>query len=576
MKRTLSRWIALAPPIDRRLRLALRSWRARRSALPDWRALIGAEWGEWEAAREAARGGPKVLVATSVGAHTAGAILESALAIALALRGAEVHVLLCDGVLPACLDCTYKWYADGDEFAALGPQARLCPTCFAPAEEMFRALGLRVHRYGELVDAEARRAAAAAAADVPLARIADYERDGIPAGEHAVAGALRYFARANLEGEPAAEGVLRRFLHGALLAAAAARRLFERERFRAAVFHHGIYVPQGLIGAAARNAGVRVVNWNPAYRTGCFIFSHGDSYHHTLMSEPAASWEAMAWGRAQDEEIAAYLRSRWSGTKDWIWFHERPQMDVAAIEREIGIDLSRPTIGMLTNVAWDAQLHYPANAFRDMHEWILKSIRYFAGRPDLQLVIRIHPAEIHGGLPSRQLVADEIRRVYPALPRNVRVIPPESRASTYAVLERCNAAIIYGTKMGVELAATGTPVIVAGEAWVRGKGFTYDVSSQAEYESLLGRLPFAARLDDARLERARRYAYHFFFRRMIPVRAIVRSGDWRPYRVGAGGLAALRPGACPGLDVIMRGILEGSDFVYAAERDACTQQAGAG
>ena len=63
---------------------------------------------------------------------------------------------------------------------------------------------------------------------------------------------------------------------------------------------------------------------------------------------------------------------------------------------------AKPVIGLLTNVSWDAQLHYPANAFPNMLEWLVQTCEYFATRPDLQLLIRVHPAEISGFPPSRQ------------------------------------------------------------------------------------------------------------------------------------------------------------------------------
>ena len=59
--------------------------------------------------------------------------------------------------------------------------------------------------------------------------------------------------------------------------------------------------------------------------------------------------------------------------------------------------------------------------------------------------------------------------------------------------------------------------MVAGEAWIRGKGFSTDVTSVAEYDEVLEALPRGARLSPAEVDRARRYAYHFFFRRMIPL-----------------------------------------------------------
>jgi hypothetical protein len=63
----------------------------------------------------------------------------------------------------------------------------------------------------------------------------------------------------------------------------------------------------------------------------------------------------------------------------------------------------------------------------------------------------------------------------------------------------------------------GIPVIVAGEAWIRNTGVTIDVGSQEEYFRALDRLPLPGRLPPETVRRARQYAFHFFFRRMIPI-----------------------------------------------------------
>jgi len=232
------------------------------------------------------------------------------------------------------------------------------------------------------------------------------------------------------------------------------------------------------------------------------------------------------------------------------------------------LDFSRPSIGLLTNVMWDAQLHYPANAFKNMLDWVLKTIRYFAGRPEMQLVIRVHPAEISGFIPSRQPIIGEIKKVFPELPANIFIIPPESRISTYDLMEKCNAFIIYGTKTGVELAARGIPVIVAGEAWIRNKGITIDASSEEEYFRILSRLPLKERLSGETTLRAKKYAYHFFFRRMIPVEFVEPTGiENIPYRINIQSLKDLLPGRSKGLDTICDGIMRGADFIYTAEEN---------
>lgn len=515
--------------------------------------------------REAARHGPTILIATSTGGHRALTSVESLLAVALTLRGADVHFLLCDGVLPACMQATIGQFRDQSEFVRHGPAQSLCDDCFAIGYATYRPLGLPVHRYSRLITRSERRMADELSASIPLSAIGDFRLDGLAVGEHALAGALRYFARGNLDHEPDAEPVLRRYLRASLLTTYAVRRLLDRFAFDCACFNHGIYVPQGLVGEVARQRGVRVVNWNPAYRKRCFIFSHGDTYHHTLMSEPTSVWENMQWTPEMETAVMDYLKSRWQGTRDWIWFHEKPQEDLAAIAEELGIDFSRPSVGMLTNVMWDAQLHYPANAFPNMLEWVLQTIRYFEQRPDVQLIIRVHPAEVRGTIPSRQPMETEIRKVFPRLPQNVFLIPPESPVSTYAVMLQCDGVIIYGTKTGVELTSFGIPVIVAGEAWIRNKGVTMDAPTAEEYFRLLDRLPLRQRMDEATTRRARMYAYHFFFRRMIPLSMMQPVSGVPPYRLCVSGLDDMMPGRDLGLDVICQGVLEGSAFVYPAE-----------
>src|SRR6185503_7931795 len=129
------------------------------------------------------------------------------------------------------------------------------------------------------------------ATTLPVDEIEAFTLDGLAIGEHAHAGALRFFATGSLNDERHGEAVLRRYLESALLTTFATRRLIRSVGFTAAVFTHGIYVPWGLVGAVARQEGVKVSTWNVAYRKRRFIFSHDDTYHHTLMSEPLSHWE---------------------------------------------------------------------------------------------------------------------------------------------------------------------------------------------------------------------------------------------------------------------------------------------
>lgn len=478
------------------------------------------------------------------------------LAAALQLRGARVSILVDDGTLPM----TEKnlFYRGRHDFKKRRFDYLL-------VQRIFKPLGVTIVRMSEFVTAADRQASELLAATITMADVKHYTPDGLAIGEHALAGALRYFARGTIAQEPVAERVVRRYVVAAELTRYAIQRLVAQQTIDVACFHHGIYVPQGIIGEVLRQHHIRVVNWNVAYREKCFIFSHTETYHHSLMSESVTTWENLKLTPALDEKISQYLVSRHKGSKDWISFNRAPQEDIDKICAQHQIDPNKPAVALLTNVIWDAQLHYRTNVFPNMIDWVLKTITYFSKRPDLQLIIRIHPAECKGTIPSRQPMADEIARAFPTLPTNVIVIRPEDATSTYVVTSMCNAAIIFGTKTGVELVTTGLPTIVAGEAWIKSKGLTIDPTSESDYYKTLDTLPLAHGLDANTIQRAKRYAYHFFFRRMIPVQAI------QPRKSIAFGLqleslADLQPGADRGLDVICDGILHGTPFIYPAEQ----------
>jgi len=504
-------------------------------------------------------------VSTNVAGFRHVSSLESVLAVALTLRGVEVHLSLCDAALPACLRAGLDNVPDPAAFTDYGLPSLICGACTAEGDRELASLDIPTHRLNALLTSDDRATARAIADSVPIGDIRTFRLEGLAVGEHAFAGALRYFARGDLTGVPAAEIVVRRYFEASILTVYALRRLTDRIKFATSCFHHGIYVPQGLVGEVLRQRQVPVVNWNPAYRQNTFIFSHGDSYHHTMLSEQPEVWRNIPWDDGMESEIMAYLNSRRLGTRDWIWFHEKPVEDYDSFAKELGLDRNKPTVGLLTNVMWDAQLHFTANAFPNMLEWVVETIRYFWQRSDLQLLIRIHPAEIRGTIPSRQPLLAEIQRIFPSLPDNVFIIEPESQISTYAAMEHCDTVIIYGTKTGVELSSVGIPTIVGGEAWIRNKGLTMDASSPAEYRRLLDQLPLGRRMDAKTTKLARQYAYHFFFRRMIPLPFVIPTK--KPgYELAVPSLDALRPGNYPGLDVICDGILQGAPFIYPAEK----------
>ncbi len=531
---------------------------------PNWNELVQEAGKSWHD-QIASASGTRVLVGTNTGMHGAVSTFDSLLSCALTQAGAQVSRIFCDGSIPACLIPVYGEATPPEMIAERKLVDRLCKACFNRGTHTHRPLGLPEFRFSEFLQDEDYINATSIAAGVDIGKLPEWTLDGISVGEHAYAGALRYFAKGDLNGELLADEILLRYLEGAIITKWVYERVIEAWKPDVVVLHHGIYSPQGIAADVCRKAGVKVVTWVVAYRKSCFIFSHDDTYHHTMMSEPVETWENINLSEAQRAELYEYLGGRAKGSGDWIYFHEEPSADFQTYAQNKDIDLNKPLVSILTNVMWDAQLHYPANAFRGMEEWIVETVRHFIDKPELEVAVRIHPAEVRGSIKSRQCVADILAKAFPILPRHIHIIEPDEEASTYALANASNAVIIYGTKMGTELAPMGKPIIVGGEAWIRNKGLTQDAKNKEDYFSILNKLPYA---DDANLPdkaRAEKYAYHFFFRRMIPLTFLEPNGTGAMFGFEFDSINDIKPGNHTGLDVITNGIMHGSPFVYQAE-----------
>jgi capsule polysaccharide export protein KpsC/LpsZ len=216
---------------------------------------------------------------------------------------------------------------------------------------------------------------------------------------------------------------------------------------------------------------------------------------------------------AQFEQIRSLFTARQRASL-WENFSRRwqgiPSEGGQKVRRALGLD-SRPVVLLATNVIGDS-LTLGRQVFSDsMTEWLERTIRYFAGRSDVQFVVRIHPGEM---ITKGQSVADVVRRVLPELPEHIHLIPADGQVNTYDIVEIADLGLVYTTTVGMEMAISGVPAIVIGRTHYRGKGFTLDPDSWDAYFELLERVlasPECYRLSHTQVEFAWNYAYRFFF-----------------------------------------------------------------
>jgi len=209
-----------------------------------------------------------------------------------------------------------------------------------------------------------------------------------------------------------------------------------------------------------------------------------------------------------------------------------PAKGVKFARKELGLD-NRPVVLLATNVLGDSLTLGREIFTQSMEEWLERTLQYFAGKPEVQLVIRVHPGEvlIHG-----QSMMDVIKRVLPVLPKHIHVIGPKEKTNTYDLIAAADLGLVYTTTVGLEMVMSGVPVIVVGSTHYRDKGFSLDPQSWVQFYKMLRAVfeePGVYSLTDEQIEHAWAYAYRFFFDfpRAFPWHLVSLWEDYKDHRL---------------------------------------------
>lgn len=450
--------------------------------LINWRRLKRANLGKTS---EIKTNKLRILFATNISGQISILNFDVFLMQVLRKRGHEVSIVQCARALPACQLSEYNKFNQKKSFER--NQAILCRKCNIQSNALFKTASIKPIKLTSNVNS-----------------IEKLELNL----ENATSGTKRYFAVGNLEKEDPL--VLPLFSQASRIANSFYDELLSKREFDLVIAHHGIYVPQGDVISVAKSHNIPIITWHQAYRRGCFIFSWGDTYHRTMIDEvniPKSLTEI------QRNKIREYLHSRQLGEKDWIYFH--PQKS-----KPLEFDWSRKTAVMFTNVIWDAQLHYSNSAFESMEKWIRDTVIFFKNNPEINLIIRIHPGEISGRIKSRQNVKSIISSTVEVVPPNITIVDANEHISSYDLMDKADIALVYATKASIELACKGKEVVVAGDAWVKNKGFTHDPKNEYEYFDILNNWAIGRLEKLNNIEQAEAFAFHFFFNKMFFIKSI--------------------------------------------------------
>lgn len=190
----------------------------------------------------------------------------------------------------------------------------------------------------------------------------------------------------------------------------------------------------------------------------------------------------------------------------------KPKLRDASSARKQGSGLAV----LAANICWDAASLGKQKVFNSMINWVVETTKWYSERPNLELIVRTHPAETNPMLPETvETVSGAILQHFGELPQNVLISSGSDQQPWSELLDEKmpDLVLVNTSTAGLEAAVKGYSAVVTGAAPYRNTGFVEVPDDPQQYFSLLESLhKNPKRLDHAQVREARSFLSYYQFR----------------------------------------------------------------
>ena len=263
------------------------------------------------------------------------------------------------------------------------------------------------------------------------------------------------------------------FLRNTLFSFYAGRTILEKEKPSAVLTYNNLYAVNSVVCQLAEKRGVPSFNIvaGPSLRNRLQGLLIGRGNWYELMKHLKARWPTeknIPCSQAELDAVTEHFLELFKGRH--VLAYSSPKEENPPDIREIfGIKKSQKVLlAALSSqdefIAAEKAGLIPINRpllFSNDIDWIKALIKFVRNRPDLFLIIRVHPREFPNkreGQKSQH--AEQLERELQNLPANVRVNYPADNLSLYNIAGEADVLLNCWSSVGKELALLGTPVVI--------------------------------------------------------------------------------------------------------------------
>ncbi len=444
-----------------------------------------------------------VVLITPVRVSPSTNIIEGLIGTFFALKGYDVRYLLCGRNLTFC-----------ERVQDFRKQKLLCLLCQREQNTFQKSFGGSAIDMMDYISTNDKREIKGLVDSLSFDKDEDYIIGGVDLKANILAGVIRFTKRSEVDFDKDMM-LLKRCAYNAFLVSRFMQKFTAKEKVYKLITSHGIYTSWGSIIETAIHNNIDGLVWERGYLgVGDLLFGENMSVHKNLVIETKDVFSNI---QLTEEKIAF--------VKDYYYKKENPNAGIDFVNYYQGINKDsfdiegykekvsryKSVIGMFTNIPWDGQVSNGTEHFPTTKVYLKSVMDWFNKNQDSLLVIRAHPAEVSRNEANKaERFEDVLRGMYPELPENVIFLSPTNPITSYNVLKDIDAAVMYGSTMGLELAVRRVPTILVGCKYVSNKDIVFDVVDNSDlYRYLDMAKEHKLSMSDQMYENALKYGYYW-------------------------------------------------------------------
>lgn len=397
---------------------------------------------------------------------------ESLIAEALMQGGDDVTYVTCGGAFSdICAPMIASGLSTGSDPAQ---KAQVCAICKKRKALLRQSFAFSSYDLDEKISAAELAEIDALVADVTLDSFLQLEIDGIAVGRYATYELLLNYKKNNLAFSDREWAAYKGYLRSALRAFFASRNILEAERPERVFAYNSYYSVNHMFCALAETMGIPHyflhAGGNMAHRLETMSITRG--YRGALYLSKSAHWQnykGLPSTRTEAETVTDHLLELFNGRNVFAYSAPKQGWDPALLREFFNVGPEQKVL-LATMSSRDERFalevigvleqSYPA-IYSSQLEWVTALIEFAKGRPDIFLIIRVHPREFPNKRESvTSANAQLLLEAFISLPPNVKVNWPGDGISIYDLAEIVDVGLNAWSNAGKELSLLGIPTVL--------------------------------------------------------------------------------------------------------------------